>query len=218
MDWDLFENIPVFYRIERGELKKLFMCLKVKEKTYTKDEYIYRAGDMIDSFGIITSGSANLLKDDAWGNAQILDHIGKGQIFAETYACIGTEPLMINVQASEETTAVFFNIRRLLEGCCSSCSFQGRLVRNLLQVMAQKNLNLTRKIDLITPKSIRERIMTYLSGEAVKQGQDAFRIPFNRQQMADYLSVDRSALSKELSKLKNDGFIDFKKDYFILKR
>lgn len=216
MSKNIFSECWLFEGIEEREIEVILSCLQAEVKYYKKDNYIYRIGDKVHCLGLVTEGAVNIIKDDAWGNAQILDHVRAGQIFAETYACLEDEPLMVNVQAAEQTCILFLDTGRLLKHCPSSCSYHSRLIQNLLKVIASKNLNLTRKIDLLTPKSIRERVMIYLSGQAVRQGKNEFDIPFNRQQMADYLSVERSALSNELSKLKKEGLIDFRKNHFSI--
>lgn len=217
----IFSKCWLFAGINENEIDEILFCLGAREKAYEKGSYIYRIGEEVKSLGLVKTGSVNIIKDDVWGNARILDHVRAGQIFAETYACLADEPMTINVQAAEQSQILFLDIGRLFEvgdkrGCPPSCPYHVRLTKNLLKVLASKNLNLTRKIDLLTPKSIRERVMIYLSGQAVRQGKNEFDIPFDRQQMADYLSVERSALSNELSKLKKEGLIEFKKNHFCV--
>ena len=154
--------------------------------------------------------------DDVWGNRKIIENIGQGQIFAETYACLKGEAMMVDVQASEPTKVLFVDVRRILTTCPSACDFHARLIRSLMYVLAHKNLVLTKKMDVITPKSLRERVLVYLSQESVKQGNRTVTVPFNRQQMADYLSVDRSALSGELSKMQKEGVIAYEKNRFTV--
>lgn len=219
MKENLFSKCWLFAGIDEEEINEILLCLEAEEKDFEKGSYIYRIGDKVRYLGLVKSGSVNIVKDDIWGNTQILDHVRAGQIFAETYACLGAEPMMVNVQAAEQSKILFLDIGRLFESdgkssCPASCPYHSRLTQNLLRVLANKNINLTRKIDLLTPKSIRERVMIYLSGQALRQGKNEFDIPFNRQQLADYLSVERSALSNELSKLKKEGLIDFKKNHF----
>ena len=123
---------------------------------------------------------------------------------------------MVDVQASERSRILFMDVNRILTTCSSSCDFHNRLIRSLMYVLAGKNLMLTKKMDIITPKSLRERVMVYLSQESVKQGCRTVTVPFNRQQMADYLSVDRSALSAELSRMQRDGVISYEKNRFTI--
>ena len=216
MDIHLLAGTRLFQGIREHEIEAMLTCLSAEERTYGKDAYIYRAGDVTGRLGVVMEGAVNIIKDDVWGNRKIIENIGGGQIFGETYACLKGEPLMVDVQASERSRILFMDVNRILTTCSSSCDFHNRLIRSLMYVLAGKNLMLTKKMDIITPKSLRERVMVYLSQESVKQGCRSVTVPFNRQQMADYLSVDRSALSAELSRMQRDGGISYEKNRFTI--
>ena len=216
MDIHLLAGTRLFQGIREHEIEAMLTCLSAEERTYRKDAYIYRAGDVTGRLGVVMEGAVNIIKDDVWGNRKIIENIGGGQIFGETYACLKGEPLMVDVQASERSRILFMDVNRILTTCSSSCDFHNRLIRSLMYVLAGKNLMLTKKMDIITPKSLRERVMVYLSQESVKQGCRTVTVPFNRQQMADYLSVDRSALSAELSRMQRDGEISYEKNRFTI--
>lgn len=216
MDIHLLAGTRLFQGIREHEIEAMLTCLSAEERTYGKDAYIYRAGDVTGRLGVVMEGAVNIIKDDVWGNRKIIENIGGGQIFGETYACLKGEPLMVDVQASERSRILFMDVNRILTTCSSSCDFHNRLIRSLMYVLAGKNLMLTKKMDIITPKSLRERVMVYLSQESVKQGSRTITVPFNRQQMADYLSVDRSALSAELSRMQRDGVISYEKNRFTI--
>ena len=216
MDIHLLAGTRLFQGIREHEIEAMLTCLSAEERTYGKDAYIYRAGDVTGRLGVVMEGAVNIIKDDVWGHRKIIENIGGGQIFGETYACLKGEPLMVDVQASERSRILFMDVNRILTTCSSSCDFHNRLIRSLMYVLAGKNLMLTKKMDIITPKSLRERVMVYLSQESVKQGCRTVTVPFNRQQMADYLSVDRSALSAELSRMQRDGVISYEKNRFTI--
>ena len=216
MDIHLLAGPMLFQGIREHEIEAMLTCFSAEERTYGKDAYIYRAGDVTGRLGVVMEGAVNIIKDDVWGNRKIIENIGGGQIFGETYACLKGEPLMVDVQASERSRILFMDVNRILTTCSSSCDFHNRLIRSLMYVLAGKNLMLTKKMDIITPKSLRERVMVYLSQESVKQGCRTVTVPFNRQQMADYLSVDRSALSAELSRMQRDGVISYEKNRFTI--
>ena len=216
MDIHLLAGTRLFQGIREHEIEAMLTCLSAEERTYGKDAYIYRAGDVTGRLGVVMEGAVNIIKDDVWGNRKIIENIGGGQICGETYACLKGEPLMVDVQASERSRILFMDVNRILTTCSSSCDFHNRLIRSLMYVLAGKNLMLTKKMDIITPKSLRERVMVYLSQESVKQGCRTVTVPFNRQQMADYLSVDRSALSAELSRMQRDGVISYEKNRFTI--
>lgn len=194
----------------------MLKCLSAVYKKYKKGEYIFRMGDMVTTVGFVLTGLVQIAQEDFWGNRQILGSAERGQLFGESYACVVSEPLMVSVVAEEETEVLLLDVKRILHTCSSSCEFHNKLIQNLLSIMAQKNLMLTRKIDHISKKTIREKVLSYLSYQAKRQGSSAFIIPFNRQQMADYLAVDRSALSAELSKMQKDGVISYERNHFTV--
>ena len=206
----------LFCGITPEETEMMVNCLEARTRTYDKGESIYRSGDRIEAMGLVLWGSVNILQNSIWGHQNIIGHAGAGEVFAETYACIPDERSMADVVAAEKTEILFLNIEKVMRTCPSACRFHSRLIRNLLSVMASKNLNLTRKISHISPKSIRDRLMSYLSQQAVKQGGFQFEIPFNRQELADYLCVDRSAMSNELSKMRKEGLLSYHKNKFRL--
>ena len=170
----------LFRGISEEEVKEMLGCLDARAKIFTKGETVYRSGETVDSMGLVLSGSVNIENDDVWGNKSILSHVGAGHIFAETYACIPGEPLMINVTAAENTEILFLNTARLLETCPNSCAHHNKLIRNLLQISAQKNLELSSRILHTSSKSIRGRLLSYFSEQAIQNGGCQFTIPFNR--------------------------------------
>lgn len=198
------------------EVAEILSCLGSKRQNFTKGEMIYRTGDVVTSLGIVLSGSVLIESNDLWGNTTVLDSIGQNHIFAETYACALGEPLMVDVVAAEPTEVLFLNVDQVLKVCTNTCGYHNKLIRNLLSVSAQKNLHLSRKIFHTVPKSIRGRLLSYLSYQAVRNGSNQFTIPFNRQQLADYLNVDRSALSNEISKMQKEGLLKAERNYFDL--
>lgn len=154
--------------------------------------------------------------DDIWGNRTILGQAHSGEIFAEAYACMDDEPLLISVEVAEDTEILMMDMHKVLTICPSNCSHHHKLVENLLTILARKNLGLSRRMVYTASKSIRGRVLSYLSFLADKQGKRKISIPFDRQEMADYLGVDRSALSAELSRMQKDGLISYKKNIFVL--
>lgn len=214
MNYDFLSAVPLFYGIEKNEIKELLECISARTKMFSKGEYVYRSGDRIRAFGLVLSGSVSIENDDIWGNHTVLDHIGKGKVFGETYACLSEEALMVNVVALENTQVLFVDTHNMMNTCSSSCKYHQKLIRNLLSVLAQKNLILSRRSFHTAPKSIRARVLSYLSFQAVINGTGEFDIPFNRQQLADYLGVDRSALSAELGRMQKEGILKVKRSHF----
>lgn len=216
MNYQFLSRTALFCGIQPEEMKTMLSCLTAETQTYEKGEMIYRAGDAAASLGVVLEGKVLIEHDDIWGNTTVLDSVLPGQIFAETYACTPGEPMMVNVTAAEEAEVLFLNVERVLRVCPRACAHHGRLLRNLLTLSAQKNLNLSRKIFHTSAKSIRGRLLSYLSDQAMRSGSRRFTIPFDRQQLADYLNVDRSALSNELSKMQREGLLWTRRNQFEL--
>ena len=216
MDYKLLENAPLFKDVPPEEINVMLQCLGTEERDYDKGETIFHAGDVIHNIGLVLTGRVQIENDDVWGNKSVMESVGPGFAFAESYACLPGEPLMVSAIAAEPSHILFLDTGRVLTTCPSACTHHNRLIHNLLYIMAKKNLMLTRKIDHMGQRSIREKVMAYLSFESERQKKQTFTIPYNRQQLADYLAVDRSALSAELSRMKKDGLIRFEKNCFQL--
>ncbi len=216
MDTSFLEKTSLFRGTSGEEINSMLACLQAVKKSYAKNDVIYHAGSIVSSLGIVLSGSVFIENDDFWGNKNVLDMITPGQVFAEAYASIPGEPLMFNVVAYEAAEILFLNVQKLLQVCPNSCAHHNKLIQNLLSISAQKNLSLSRRSLHTAPKSIRGRLLSYLSFQAIQHGSRDFVIPFNRQQLADYLNVDRSALSNELSKMQKDGLLKVEKNHFCL--
>ena len=207
----------LFKGIDDSDIPSLLSCLSAERKEYCKGETILHEGTAAESIGLVLSGMAIISYCDAWGKSSILSHIAPGAVFAEAYACLPGEKLRITVSAAENTEVMFLSIGRILTPCPSGCGFHSAIIRNLLTISAKRNLRLSAKILHTSPKSIRGRLVSYLSECAKQNGSLSFSIPFSRQQLADYLSVDRSALSSEISKMQRDGIIECRKNLFTLK-
>lgn len=212
----IISKSALFRGIEAEAVEAMLQCLQARTRTYGKGARIYHMGQFVGEIGLLLAGGVTIESDDVWGNRTIINHFGPGEAFAEAYACVPGEALMVDVVAAEASTVLFLSIECALTTCSSACAHHNRLIKNLLAVTAQKNLSLTRRMFHLTPKSIRGKLLAYLSFQAIKQGKYRFEIPFNRQQLADYLGVDRSALSNELSKMARAGLLRYKRNEFTL--
>ena len=212
----VLEKCSLFQQIAPEDLAALLGCLGAKVIERGKGEAIFMEGDPVTHVGILLSGSAQITKDDFYGNRSIVASIAPGQLFGETFACAGTPTLPVNVIAMEKSEIMLIDCRRITVSCSSACSFHNRIIFNLLHVMAAKNLMFQRKIDITSQRTTREKLMAYLLEQAKQQNSSRFIIPFDRQALADYLGVERSALSAEISKLKKDGIIETNKSFFEL--
>ncbi len=211
----LCRNSRLFLGISPQEVSTMLQCLSAKEKTYPKGSFLFQAGEAQSQMGLVLSGRVHIVKEDFWGGRTILAEAVCGQVFGEAYACT-KQPLEVSVEAMEESTVLFLDVGRVLHVCHSSCAFHGRLIQNLLSLLAQKNLLLTKKVEHMAKRTTREKLLSYLSSQAQLAESNVFTIPFNRQQLADYLAVERSAMSAELSKLRKDGWLDYQKNTFRL--
>ncbi|NLH00631.1 MAG: Crp/Fnr family transcriptional regulator [Clostridiales bacterium] len=215
--FNIIKKSPLFSGVSDEELEIMLKCLSASIQDYSKGQFILRSGDNVSSVGMVLSGSVHIIKEDFWGNRNIISASAPGQLFAETYAFAHGAPLNVSAVAEEPSTVLFFDAHRILTVCSSACGFHTKLIRNLLSVFAEKNLILNEKLTHMTQRTTREKLLSYLSSEAVRHGSPSFEIPFNRQQLADYLSVDRSSMSNELCKMRDEGILSFKKNSFVLK-
>lgn len=200
----------LFRGMEPDEIKMIVEKLDPIERSYPKGDLILRRGDVTESLGVLTEGRLLIITEDFDGNRNIISEIGQGEIFAEVFGSIEGAEVTVDVEAAENSRVLWIRVRDILE------IEGGKPAMNLLSTMARKNLMLNRKMEHICRRTTREKLMSYLTSEMIRRGSSTFRIPFDRQGLADYLSVNRSAMSKELSEMKRDGLIDYKKNRFTL--
>ncbi|WP_081841898.1 Crp/Fnr family transcriptional regulator [Lachnoclostridium phytofermentans] len=214
----LLSKISLFQGIDQKDIGSMFACLQAKKKTFLKNETILRAGEVISHLGIILSGRGQIIREDIMGNRNILSNLEVGDMFAEAFACAESQRLPFQVVAITDCTVMFLDYRRIVTTCSSSCYFHTSLIQNMMKILAVKNVLLTQKMEHMTKRSTRDKLLSYLSEQAAKSNSKIFSVPFNRQELADYLCVDRSAMSNELSKLKEEGLIDYhRSDFRLLK-
>ena len=210
----------LFSGISDDELATLLSCLGARIDTFPKGSRLLRAGEQVEEVeevGLVLAGSALIMQEDIWGNRNILSKTGPGQTFADVFACAPGAVLNVSVEAESTMTVMFLQIRRVLSVCPSACSHHSRFIRNLLGELAEKNLRLNEKLTHMGQRMTRAKLMSYFSAEALRRGVYEFDIPFSRQQLADYLGVERSGLSVELGKMRDEGLLDFHKSHFLLK-
>lgn len=203
---------PLFRGLTPAELDALAQSGQLRTKTFSRHEIIFHAGSRIHEVGVVLRGSVHIENLDLWGTKTILSSIPAGQVFAETYAFCG-DAMLVDAVAAEDCEVLFVNAAAFSGG---SSAGQDKLLHNLLAVSMRKNLSLSQRIFCTTPKTVRGRLLTYFSAQTAACGRLEFDIPFNRQQLADYLNLDRSALSKELCRMRDEGLLQFEKNHFIL--
>jgi len=214
----VLKRTKLFSGVAEEEIEAMLGCLDAKMRSYKKGEYVYREGERINSITVLVEGSLHIQTDDYWGNNSIISTVNVGEMFGEAYAAPDSGVLLNNVVALEDSTVIFFDVIRLLTVCSSACRFHSMIVRNLMFSMADRTRRLVRKLNSMSKRTTREKLLSYLSDESRRSNSPTFEIPFNRQQLADYLAVERSAMSNELSKMRSDGLIDFDKNRFTLKK
>ena len=213
----VIRSAQLFSGVSENELTAMLSCLKAEKKDFPKEAFVLRSGDTADSIGLALAGTVLVIQEDIWGNRNILSKAGPGQTFAAAYACAPGSVLNVSVIAETPVTALFLNVKRILNVCPSACAHHSRIIRNLLSELAEKNLRFNEKLTHMGQRTTRSKIMSYLSSEAQRLGKYEFDIPFSRQQLADYLAVERSGLSLELGKMRSEGLLDFHKSHFALK-
>lgn len=216
MNFFFLSKTELFYGITEDEIKTALHCFQAHEKKYKNKDLIYRTGTHIKEIGLVEEGNVNIVEYDYWGNKSILGNIKKGDIFGLSYAAIPGKQLQGDVVANENCTVLFLNIEQLITTCPKSCPFHNSIIHNLFRIAANKSLEMRQRMKHISAKTIRGKLISYLSSQAFEQRSPSFKISFNRQQLSEYLGVDRSALSNELSKMQKDGLLDYEKNNFIL--
>ena len=212
----VLKRTKLFSGVGEEDIASLLSCLGARKKEYKKGEYILREGEHISDIFILVEGKIHIQKDDYWGNRSILSVISVGEMFGEGYAAPESGALLNDVVAVEDSSVLFFDVKRILTTCSSACRFHNMIVQNMFFAISDKNRKLVQKLGHMSGRTTRAKLISYLSEEAKRQGSSAFTVPFNRQQLADYLCVDRSAMSNELCKMRDEGMIRFEKSRFEL--
>lgn len=211
MDISVLSGSALFRGFDETEVNTLLGSLNAREKRFRKGAMIFHSGDVISTLCFVIAGSVTIESNDMWGNRTILNLVGKGQFFAESYALLPNEPMLVDVCANEDCTIIFLDMRSIVR---LDESIRARLLDNLLMITTRKNLHLSSRSFHTAPRQVRGRIMAYLNTISVQKHSREFDIPFDRQQLADYLNVERSVLSNELSKMQRDGLIRCRKNHF----
>ena len=212
----VLKKTKLFAGVGDDEINSMLSCLGARLCTYKKGEYVFRQGEHISDISVLVEGNLHIQKDDYWGNRSILGQIAVGEMFGEAYVSPENSTLLNDVFATLDSAVIFFDVKRIITTCPSACRFHSIVVQNMFFAISEKNRKLVQKLGHMSKRTTREKLISYLSEEAKKQNSAIFTIPFNRQQLADFLSVDRSAMSNELCKMRDEGLIEFEKNCFKL--
>ena len=214
--FDILRECPLFDRIGDESLKEMLGCLNAKERSYKKGDVVFAEGDKAKYLGIVLEGSVQLVRVDYYGNRSILTNIEPPQLFGEAFACAGLKSLPVDAVAAADTKILLLDAQRIARPCGNACPCHGQTILNLLHIVAKKNLVLHQKIEITSKRSTREKLMTYLLLQAKNAKSHTFTVPYERQELADYLEVDRSGLSAEISKLRNEKVLECRRSTFTL--
>lgn len=212
----VLKRTQLFAGVGDDEIASMLSCLGARLYTYKKGEYVLRQGEHLNDIIVLVDGNLHIQKDDYWGNRSILGQIAVGEMFGEAYVAPESGALLNDVVAVDESSVIFFDVKRIITTCSSACRFHATVVQNMFFAISEKNRKLVQKLGHMSKRSTREKLISYLSEEAKKHNSSSFTIPFNRQQLADFLSVDRSAMSNELCKMRDEGLLEFEKNQFKL--
>jgi CRP-like cAMP-binding protein len=218
MTGDLENNVKLFNNISANDLPSMLSCLGVKNKQYKKGNIVMHAEDNVDHVGIVLQGAVLIVKEDFAGNRSIVDRLGSYEVFAEALACAGIQKSPVTVVAAENSEIMWIQFRRIVNTCSINCMFHAKLIENMMKLLAVKNLQMNQKLEITSKRNIRDKITAYLIIQANEAGSFDFTIPLSRSELADYLYVDRSALSRELCKMRDEGLIEFNKNHFCINR
>ena len=212
----ILRSSPFFKGLNDNEILSILHCVNATVISKERDSYIFRAGDSTELTGLAASGCVLVIQEDLWGHRNILSKCHAGDFLGEPYAARPGAVLNISVVADEDCEIIFLNVQRLLVTCPIACEHHQKLIRNLVSVLANKILILNDKITHVGKRTTRDKLLSYLSAESIRHSSLSFDIPFDRQQLADYLCIDRAAMSTEISKLQKEGFIKTNRNHFEL--
>jgi len=207
-------NIELFKGIESADMGAMLSCTGYHIGNYARGQVIALENEHIRHVGIVLSGAVDMVKEDVWGNKTLLARTGRGELFGESFACAADNQSLVTFSAPEQTRVLFIPFHRIMHTCSMACEFHHRLVENMVSIIAGKNRELMKKVEVVSRKTLREKILAYLSHQSQREGERYFSIPLSRQELAEYLCADRTALSRELASMKNDGIIDYDKNMF----
>lgn len=213
---DMLADTPLFGNIEKMDLEAMLSCLKPYTKSYEKGSYVTHSGENVKSIGVVLQGKVQMVKEDVWGNKTILAIMPERSIFGETFICSRIYNATVSFQAAADSIIMFLSFERVLHSCNRACTFHNALIDNVVILIAQKNIQLMEKLEITSKKTLREKILSYLSREAQRNSSLYFEVPMGRIELAEYLCADRSALTRELSKMKKEGLIDYDRNIFRL--
>lgn len=214
--FDILDQCPLFLQVGRENYRKMLLCFGARVISVKKSAPVFLEGQSADRVGIVLSGAVQAVQDDYWGNRSILSMSTEGQLFGEGFACAGISNLPVSMVAAVDSQIMLIDCSHIMTMCRNACTFHNQMIRNLLVSVAQSNLRLNQKIEILSKRTTREKVMAYLLSEAKLHNSSDFTIPYDRQELADYLGVERSAMSTVIGKLRDEGILEVHRRHFRL--
>lgn len=215
---DVLARCPLFRGSDGSEIHEMLKCLGAKRRSYAPHATIFEAGSDAFALGVVVSGAVDIVQEDFWGNQRLMARLSPGHIFAESFVLAQMPRLPVGVLARQASVVLLLDYERILHTCSNACPHHARMISNLLHITAQKNVYLTQKMEIVTKKTIKEKLLAFLAFEAQRAGGNRFTIPYDRQALADYLAVDRSALSRTLGEMQKEGLLSVSRSVFEIRR
>ncbi|MDR0858305.1 MAG: Crp/Fnr family transcriptional regulator [Oscillospiraceae bacterium] len=207
---------PLFENVSSENLLTMLKCLNASARTFGRGAFVFSAGDVPERVGVVLTGAVHIMREDYFGNRILLSIVEPGDLFGEAFACAEISELPVSAVAAADSTVLLVNYQRIVKSCTNACEFHSRLIQNMMNILANKNILLTQKLEHVTQHNTRQKLLSYISERARIAGKSKFTIPLNRQELADYLAVERSAMSAELSRMQTDGILKYHKNEFEL--
>ena len=212
----VLQKSPLFFGVGKEDILPMLECLNGTLRICPKGSVVFAEGDRPTHLGVVLEGEVRITRTDYYGNRSIVAAVKASQVFGETFACAEVQSLPVDVITAADSILLMMNVRRIISTCCNACTFHNRIIYNLMKQTAAKNLMFHRKLEITSKRTTRDKLMTYLHITAKEQGSSSFTIPYDRQELADYLEVDRSGLSAEIGKLRREGILTAEKNRFTL--
>ena len=212
----ILQKSPLFFGVEKDDILPVLECLDGTLRICPKGSIVFAEGDRPTHLGVVLEGEVRFTRTDYYGNRSIVAAVKASQVFGETFACAEVQSLPVDIMTAADSILLMIDVRRIISTCCNACTFHNRIIYNLMKQTAAKNLMFHRKLEITSKRTTRDKLMTYLLMTAKEQGSSSFEIPYDRQELADYLEVDRSGLSAEISKLRREGVLTAEKNRFTL--
>jgi CRP-like cAMP-binding protein len=212
----ILAKCPLFNGIKREDLTSMLTCLNASVRTVHKGDFVFSEGDPPQRVGVLLSGTLHIVRDDYYGNRRLLTVVEPADLFGEAFACAEVDALPVSAFATTDCAVLLTDYARIVKTCTNACEFHSRLIQNMLNILANNNILLTQKLKYVTEHTTREKLLSYLAEFAKLAKSNQFTIPLNRQELADYLAVERSAMSGELSRMAEDGLLRYHRNEFEL--